>query len=636
MLQYVLAAVIAAAPNQPQMVSESGTIPAIKSAVIATQLPFEQNGAPQPPAVKMPDDINVKRESPNDAALGAALWLQQFVAGGGLVNIDGNMVSDISRLRFLSMYNLPIEAERTDPKTGMKETYSPLEETALVLAWVINQTNRINPPATLIKITPTLYAVSLDAPGWDAQSWDTIASKDAYFHPNWISEEIWTYLISVTGSPKPIMRADQFIKLSTLAPDYYNLLFGYEKVKTLDAMFEVMGVQDKFLKSNLKIKAGVKSADLTVTLHNRRLERREGAFDVWTSIDTINNKGDRNALRQLGYVSGTKHELVKDGQEHIIELGNGHFAGFLNDKDGNRVDEVPISIAAGEDNYRDRVVKAGRSCITCHELMVKPFKSDQYTLLKKQTVDLSASNPKDAMVLTSVYDEDNIQESIRLDQEAYTRTLNRLYKTSGETMSEKFKSTWKRYEENQVDINTAAADMGVNVAEATVILIPSTDPNLLMLITPNDAGGTMSIARDTWEEVYSQAMALKGKPNINDIVKEFNRLIPPNLIKKLSATSQSGNKVQILEVVKPTIGGSVTVELTIKNKARPVVKSYKSDHNSLITMAAPDESKDGDLVVMKYTATIKVGPNGEFPSYIDLTVDGDTQPIRFEIKTKTQ
>jgi len=112
----------------------------------------------------------------------------------------------------------------------------------------------------------------------------------------------------------------------------------------------------------------------------------------------INSKGKKNALRQLDVIGGDIHKLDIDGQEHVFELGNGLWGGFLNDAKGNRVDEVPVTIA-NDDNFRDHRVIAGRSCITCHDLGIKPFASDQAKLLENQVVTLRTINPHDAIAL---------------------------------------------------------------------------------------------------------------------------------------------------------------------------------------------------------------------------------------------
>ncbi len=363
-------------------------------------------------------------ESPDDHAWAAAQHLRKAIEAEQKGPKNGVGPLHSYSLRYISLYPVPARGVRRKlgSKTNETEAYSPHDDMVQVLLFAVNQVNRINPPVTLIKVKPDLFAIYLDGPGWSTEAWDGVAKNDPYFKREWIHESTWDYLTTYAYTKYPVMRADQFVALSTVAPGYYALL---DLPKTVKEFYEQLGINEKLLTDSYRIKAGVKTDSLTVTLNNRILERRQGAFDVWSSNDVINSKGKKNALRQLDVIGGDIHRLDIDGQEHVFELGNGLWGGFLNDAAGKRVDEVPVTIA-NDDNYRDHRVIAGRSCITCHDQGIKPFSSDQAKLLENQVITLRTINPHDAIALAGRYDERAVQRNIRTDQENFRATVEDL------------------------------------------------------------------------------------------------------------------------------------------------------------------------------------------------------------------
>ncbi len=442
-------------------------------------------------------------ESPDDAAYAASNFL---VRARNAESKTANPLYGSRNLRFLSMHHVPARGVRK--KLGTKgtetETYSPLDDMVQVLLFSINQVNRRNPPVTLIRVKPDLFAVYLEGPGWSAEAWDKLASKDVYFRKEWVEESTWNYLTYYTYSSYPMMRADQFVALATTAPDYYNLL-GLPA--TVNEFKLQLGIDEKLLTDAYRIKAGIKTDGLTVTFNNRRLERRQGAFDLWSSNDVVNSKGRKNALRQLDVFGGDIHRLDIDGQEHIFELGNGLWGGYLNDAKGNRVDSVPNNIA-GDDNFRDHTVTVVRSCLACHEQGVKSFVSDHDPLLGNEIVNLRARAPQDERALAARYDGRAVQRSITADQAAFRSAVEDLVGTSPERIAAMYSNVWRGYSEDRVTLHQAAIESGLSDEAFIAICVPAIDPNLLYLI---QAPGR-SISRDVWEDVFSIVQLLKGRP----------------------------------------------------------------------------------------------------------------------------
>ncbi len=542
-------------------------------------------------------------KSPDEVAYDAAQFLARAIDAERKQPGNGTGLH-ASTLRFLSLYSVPAKGVRRKLGTKGNETevYSPLDDMVQVLLFAVNQVNRRNPPVTLIRVKPDLFAVYLDGPGWSTESWDKLASKDVYFRREWVEESTWNYLTSY-GTQYPIMRADQFVSLATVAPDYYNLLGLPATVKDL---YKELGIDEKLLAESYRIKAGVKTDALTVTLNNRILERRQGAFDVWSSNDVINSKGRKNALRQLDVIGGDIHKLDIDGQEHVFELGWGGWGGFLNDAKGNRVDEVPITIASDE-NYRDRRVIAGRSCITCHDLGIKPFASDQAKLLENQVVTLRTVNPGDAIALSGRYDERAVQRNISRDQEAFRSAVEDLVGTSPERIAPMYANVWRNYSEERVTLHQAALESGLSGDGFIAVVTPAIDPNLLYLI---QAPGR-SIARDVWEDTFSQVQLLKGRP-----VQPKDRQALPVVSVRTEPKPQENPKI--------VLNGNAeqTVNVTITTDKPTTLKGYVKVPGVLVRGSVEP--------TVKHDLTVTLTPS--FVSKIEVDIDEKRISIPVEVR----
>lgn len=438
-------------------------------------------------------------KDPDSSAYEAAQYLNKILAA------DKTTVRSL-RTRFISLYNLPKTATR-QTKEGPVQ-YSPLDDMVKVLLFAVNQVNRVNTPATLIKVSDDLFAIELDSPGWSAAAWETLATNDPYFRPEWIEDETWAWLTSYTQSLYPIMRADQFVTLATVAPNYYELL-GLPK--TRDELFALLGIDEKLLSVSNRIKGSVKTDNLTVTRNNRILERRQGAFDIWSSNDTVNSRAKKNALTQLGVIEGAAHQFDIDGQEHVFELGNGLWGGYLNDAKGSRVDEVPIAIAS-DPQFLDNRVLAGRSCFACHVLGIQPIDSDQASLLRNQVIQLRTLRPEDAVALEARYDDRMVQQFIQGDQNNFRSAVEFITGTTPEKIAVLYANAWRDYAESRVTLHGAATEAGLSDAGLVATLQPAIDPNLLKFLELDAKGNPRTLARDVWEDKFKIVMLLRGKP----------------------------------------------------------------------------------------------------------------------------
>lgn len=550
------------------------------------------------------------RKSPDSEVAEAALWLSKTP--------ERNAAS----LRFISLYSSQEESVRKDLKTGEEVVYSPLREDNANLIWVVNQLNRRNTTTAFEKVSSTLYAVDLASPGWDAASWEFLAGKSSYFHPDWVTHQNWNYLVSRCGSSVPIIRGDEFAAKATVNNDYYNFLFGFDQVKTLADLKKLYGVNTDLLYESRAIRSAIVNKNLTVTRHNRRLEHWPGIIPFWVSYDTVANSGRKNALSQYGGQHITKdhkqdpndpHDFDFDGQEIIIPLRNGGFAGWINDKQGNRLTEVPITIAPGEDAFLDRTVRAGRSCFGCHQAMVKEFRCNLHELVSAG-FDIFNSNQDYAEVLKSAYDQYDMQRRVLIAQEEYRDNLKRYLGIDAQTARDEFVRSWKRYDEEFVDLKTAARECGLTEEKLVELVTANDEPAIKELLTP---GG--SLARDAWEGLFAEIMTL------NKIRVSQEKIVEQKLaeqVKKEEAVMEQQAKPKIIEVPKAD-SEQVEVKLTFLK----VLKTYKSDKQASISLGQGTKIETG----WEYPVTVKK-QDGVWPKWIDFTSEESTE--RYEVLEK--
>lgn len=496
------------------------------------------------------------------AMIGSTIWASD-PAQAVTQALEWSKANPAANVRFLSLGNVSAEERPKRINT---------------LLFTVNGLNFANRSVELIHCSPDLVGISLYSAGWDYQAWESLGQRNSYFRGPWIeSDASFTALQVATGSRYPLLRADEFIAKASVAPSYYDFLFGAGKVKTRAELHAVLGITDQF--AGLKI-AGVKAFGLSVTTHGRILEYRPGTFPLWTSNDVDSDTGRSNVLRNLDLTDGTQDDLQIAGQEHVFKLRNGLMGAFLNDAAGNRVDEVPITIARGEVNFPDRRVRAGRSCWTCHEQGVKSFTSDEHGLLKQSILQLSTIDEKTKLLFENKFDPQSIQDAIEDSQSGYERSVFRLTSDDCQSVAQGFKNDWLGYDEADVGISAAVNECGIPEKDLIPILASMNDPNALALIPQGNV--QLEIPRAVWEEIYPLVMYAKRFPN------------------------------QVINTTK-----------TAQIKLEAAAETYLSDRMELVEVSKPDSN-------WNYTVTLKPDADGVYPAWVEFKLKGG-KSVRHEV-----
>lgn len=496
------------------------------------------------------------------ALIGSTIWASD-PAQAVTQALEWSKANPAANVRFLSLGNVPEEERPQKINT---------------LLFTINGLNLGNRSVELIHCSPDLVGVNLYSVGWDYQAWESLGQRNAYFRGPWLeSSDDFTALRAATGSAYPLVRADEFVAKASVAPAYYDFLFGSGKVKTRAELHAVLGITDQF--KGLKI-AGVKAFGLSVTTHGRILEYRPGPFPLWTSNDADSDTGRSNVLRNLDLTDGGQDDLQIAGQEHVFRLRNGLMGAYLNDAKGNRVDEVPITIARGEVNFPDRRVRAGRSCWTCHEQGVKSFTSDEHGLLKQSVLQLSTIDEKTKLLFENKFDPQSIQDAIEDGQSSFERSVFRLTSDDCQSVAQGFKSDWIGYEEAKVGLSAAVTECGIPEQELIPVLASMNDPNALALIPQGNV--QFEIPRTVWEEIYPLVMYAKRFPN------------------------------QVVYSPK-----------TAQIKLESAAETYSSDRMDQVEVGKPDAN-------WNYTVTLKPDADGVYPGWVEFKLKGG-KTVRHEV-----
>jgi hypothetical protein len=217
----------------------------------------------------------------------------------------------------------------------------------------------------------TIFRIDLRDYGWSRNTWEFIVQTDPYsvFFRDRVEQDI----NRAAGTRKAYMRAD-FLAFAGSQGFLYNAIMDIPRnVRTMEFR---MGIDaDRNLRAGRVERAGF--AKSQVAFNNRVVERHEGRFGYyWKSFDFQDPDGRirRNIfefpLGSENFRSGG-NEFETGGGEMIWELPNGFQVYMAADGNGNRLDKVPVDVAADFKRSEDREVTNALGCMNCHNQGLK-------------------------------------------------------------------------------------------------------------------------------------------------------------------------------------------------------------------------------------------------------------------------
>lgn len=285
---------------------------------------------------------------------------------------DATGNSDAANLRYLSLAYLKMSGASSDQIGLMRKAVAKLINS---LSWMPDLVvpTHVDAEGLLLRINLLEY-------GWTAPLWESLVAG----HPaaassiNGVSD-----LQKATGSSKPLIRAEWFIKNASVPPLYYTLWQAPENISGLEALLKIDFKSN--IANNQVIRAGLNQSN--VSTNHRVLERhaRPSGF-LWRSYEFGSRQGTRDIFSfPLGPSSETKvsapspasnatslitgllgngaptangqSEFSSDGSELFFTLPNGMLAFYIANSSGSRLEQVPGAKTP---------IVVGGSCMSCH------------------------------------------------------------------------------------------------------------------------------------------------------------------------------------------------------------------------------------------------------------------------------
>jgi len=287
--------------------------------------------------------------------------------------------------------------------------------------------------------------------------------------------------VELAGGQLPFLRGDWFVAEASRPPLYHEMLqmpaTERELEKQLHIELEVNIRQERV------VRAGFNGSG--VSRNNRLIERHASPYgSYWRSYDFADNVGQRNLFAfPLGPGLNDKG-FLPDGGEIIFSLPNGLHAFMLINENGNRLDKGPLNVVS-DSRRPDRAVENGISCMTCHTRGLIP-KTDQVRLHVEKNP--SSFSPQELETIKALYaDGDKLNALFAKDNGRFRAAVEQ---TGGKFTSTDSLATLVSYFEQELDLASAAAELGFRPVEFSDMLVQS--PSLLRILGPlRVSGGTV-------------------------------------------------------------------------------------------------------------------------------------------------
>ncbi len=313
-------------------------------------------------------------------------------------------------------------------------------------------------------------------------------------HAPFLDNKAVVSLSTAVKSDFPVLRFDWFLANAIVGPAY-NKRFGF---KTLADVQKLARFQKIDLDTAVK---GIVSDSDEVALHQRAtlfvptsLGQWCETFDYFTSVDEDNLLEDLRLQR-------------RDASEIIFSLRNGlQCYALINGSDKNEViDFADPNIAIDTRTvWRNKLVWTALSCMTCHDQGLKNV-TDEVRLMANDKVALLVKKKDDYRAVVDLF-ETPVEEPVLRGQAQFAKSINLATrgKWTPKQFSAKLAAAHLRYEQEKLDVGTAAMEVGSTPEQIADLLGRARGSNhtltQLFLKRP--------VRRDQWESKGFQQLAL--------------------------------------------------------------------------------------------------------------------------------
>jgi mono/diheme cytochrome c family protein len=323
----------------------------------------------------------------------------------------------------------------------------------------------------------TVFRIDVRDYTWNDRVWGRLLA--AYPHGVLLDTAEARACYDAAGGQLSYVRADWFVASASRPPLYHELLQLPETERTLQEQLH-LDVRESIRQERVA-RAGFNGSG--VSRNNRVIERHASPYgSYWRSYDFANNLGRRNLFAHPLGPGDSGFE--PDGGEVIFNLPNGLHAFLLVDARGRRLDKAPSAIVS--DPLRpDRAVENGVSCMRCHARGLIP-KEDQARSHAENNP--NAFSAAEVEAVRAIYPPPpTLADLFATDNERYRKAVEQ---TGGRLAATEPVAALVLHYERELDLNTAAAEVGMRPSEFAALLDQS--PGLGRTLGPlRVPGGTV-------------------------------------------------------------------------------------------------------------------------------------------------
>ena len=443
------------------------------------------------------------------------------------VALDSVNPADRPYVRFLSLWPASLEQQESLSAALSFWTNS--------LSW--------NPRLVQPRLTDdgALWLLDLRDYGWSREAWEKLAATDVYFavsvknsngeiQRGWLDPKVEATVRYATGSQKAVLRADYFLARTSIDgkkadgflregfySDFLNLPKTDAELKTiLKAEDKVKVPSSSGYDIIVFLLYGGAVKESLVALHNRGLQVRKTLIGrdesfQWESLDTDSNAGAASVQKNLG---GT---VKRAGGEFIFSLPNGAHGYFICNAKGERLSEVPTSIAQHKGHARETVVLLGRKCNECHgpasgiigfDDVIRPQIVDRNTALAVIAKGKADKDVQEEKQRNEAYYLADLKEIREKHRKSYLRVIDDINGMTPEENSKNYVRWAEAYLYELVDREAAIRETGFGDEFDRYVKLTSPDTGLSPLTTKVPG----KVPRDEFEEDFPRLMQAKVWP----------------------------------------------------------------------------------------------------------------------------
>ena len=460
------------------------------------------------------------------AVLGAGAWPAPDAAPLTPADAVRAAAADLRRVAAAD----PARAYQTRYLSAHNFAPAEREEIYAVASYWVNSLSREAVLAKPRRVTPWLFSVVLDDYAWKRERFGSLVfakgAVEPYFHVQtldakgatipagapWLPAADLAYLIQTTGSETPVVRADWFLNRTGIQEGRKG--FGYYDFLQLGSRADaekLAGLDRKKAEERFREVGDIVKRSGVASAKSRQVFRFDTVGGAWWETRDVRKErrkvGDANPMRNL------RGDFKHDAEEIVAELPNRLPFYYLSDAAGNQVDSAPPDIAKNRlEEENDGRVHVGYSCIRCHVAGgLKPFVGlmrESYTPERLRAID-----PAQERLLRSVYF-GPLDEGYEGDAKRFGRAIERASGLTADALPAAFTRQWKRYEDEPVTVERAAAETGFAPDEFVRRLKAyATRQRVNDIPLEQFLGKDPEIDREQFEELYPLLMtALEAKP----------------------------------------------------------------------------------------------------------------------------